>query len=845
MPKEARMELLRSKGKMWGDDEIRFHIAHMLKHPANVANADFATVSGFVTIDPLMLTAWDSIGPAMCTNWCKHNRVVPDLRYHIVTAFLHAEHWFPVWMVPHGRTLVVYMIDDPLVDPFLVKPLVDILQTQFGFAESALHTFPSSLPQHEMFGAAAIAFLGHIMVGAALPQTLDELGYYHSNMKASFVHALYADKCCICPVAWGAGQSNQLAKLLGAELLKHGVPDDQVEKRAIQAIQVIGGEQIQKALGEKNVWRSLKILGNNARFQFLLPAELATLAVGNKGLSKGKRSKIGLPQVRPHLPDAVDPSKLALPDGFFHANGNEIHQISPKQIGPVASGVALITLEESLPYLKAGKMVSNEPLALAVFTPAGHVVDTALPHCKIMLPCVCVANHEPLLTEAVIVQLGRGFVEKQVVSTAISMDQLEVATVKFMVYKDEFSSSWDEFLGSPIKHLVRSFPLLRRCQTAACQCDAWHNVEGLPLQDPIMDVWRRQHLTAGFKTTQPAKSEIFSVCIRIPSVILPHLLAMSGTSGAYTEPRTPDGKDVLEQYVVVWASKMSPSELAHVRQTNPVVIGVARLGDRRGLRVPAEKAQTIHEILRPDAAFLPSGPKLQYVAGPFPWGSDRNAINKALKQAGWTVKALQPMQPIPGQGSMWILQCVDTPPQSIFHMAHGEVVVTKHRQSNEIVRAAPVATVGSAKTLTLCSAAYGSKAGELDPWLANDPWASYAKNSKPDPTPASAGLQQLEDRIQSAVLAKLPSTMEQDDVPDRLGALENQVHMLMTKHQSLEGQFTEFSNQNTQQFAVVQQQIQQQSQTFHGQLENHTQSVQAMFESQMHQIRNLLSKRPP
>jgi uncharacterized protein YukE len=90
----------------------------------------------------------------------------------------------------------------------------------------------------------------------------------------------------------------------------------------------------------------------------------------------------------------------------------------------------------------------------------------------------------------------------------------------------------------------------------------------------------------------------------------------------------------------------------------------------------------------------------------------------------------------------------------------------------------------------------------------------------------------------------MPNTMECDDMPDRLSTLESQVQMLMTKNQSLEGQFTEFSQQSNKQFAVVQQQILQQGQTFHGQLESQTQSVQAMFESQMQQIRNLLAKRP-
>ena len=38
--------------------------------------------------------------------------------------------------------------------------------------------------------------------------------------------------------------------------------------------------------------------------------------------------------------------------------------------------------------------------------------------------------------------------------------------------------------------------------------------------------------------------------------------------------------------------------------------------------------------------------------GRFPWGSDRQALVKAMKQIGWNVKALQPLQPVPGRGSM-------------------------------------------------------------------------------------------------------------------------------------------------------------------------------------------------
>ena len=204
--------------------------------------------------------------------------------------------------------------------------------------------------------------------------------------------------------------------------------------------------------------------------------------------------------------------------------------------------------------------------------------------------CVCVLNNEPILTEATIVQLGSGFVEKTVVPAAISLDQLEVVTVKIMVYKDEHPHPWDDFIASPIKNLVRVFPILKRCPNDACECPAWHNPDALPIKDPIMDVWRRQYLNSAFKPVAASKADVFSVCLRVPAVIMPLLLSQSGTAGAYTEPRTPDGKAVLPQYVVIWASKLSQSELAHVRQTNPVVTGMARLGERRGLRVPSEHA---------------------------------------------------------------------------------------------------------------------------------------------------------------------------------------------------------------------------------------------------------------
>ena len=151
-------------------------------------------------------------------------------------------------------------------------------------------------------------------------------------------------------------------------------------------------------------------------------------------------------------------------------------------------------------------------------------------------------------------------------------------------------------------------------------------------------------------------------------------------------------------------------------------------------------------------------------------------------------------------------------------------------------------TVGSVSTLSLCGSD-GAHATDADPWIHADPWGAYNRpKAQPVQLPTD-GVQQLQERIQSAVLAKIPTAMD-DDMPDRLTALEGQVHMLMTQHQTLDSKMNEFSSSNAQQFTMVQQQIQQQGNSFHGQLESHAQGIQAMFTQQMEQIRGLLAKRP-
>jgi hypothetical protein len=133
---------------------------------------------------------------------------------------------------------------------------------------------------------------------------------------------------------------------------------------------------------------------------------------------------------------------------------------------------------------------------------------------------------------------------------------------------------------------------------------------------------------------------------------------------------------------------------------------------------------------------------------------------------------------------------------------------------------------------------------EPDPWATKDPWGGFKPSSAvctPDP---NESMQQLEVRVQNAILSKLPAQSMEDDIPERMSMLEGQVQQLMAKQQGLEGHFQEFSAQQGQQLSAMQVQINSQGQQLHGHMENQNQVIQSMFAQQMEQIRGLLSKRP-
>lgn len=842
---DARSLVLVNQNTIWGDDEILWQLQRVIQSLPEGYGESFGHIA---VLDPLLATGWSKVKECSeIYSWYITNKNPQG----ILTSFVEQGHWIPVVLGVEDDDIMAFAVCDNANEEQCVQRFVK------GFSEAlkktqANCTFEQTPFKHDCCGAFAIAFVEFLTTSKPLPTDVQELSNLHDHFRTLFMTT--SQDLCPHPWIWGAGRDSvsSAVEKLSPFLKEKGVDPDQVQSRAQAAVKAIGALEVSKAIDSSTPWKSIKSLANNVKFQLVLQDELKKHIAKNDGKEVGKTPKHARANRSSKQPDQIvlDPSKLQIPNGAFCCEDTELHQLLPSQIGPIAMGVVVITVAEAEPFLKANQLVSSAPLALLVLNAPSCRWSTSLSWSKVTVPARCVMNQEPLLLEASLVQIGKGLVTKQHGPTNLAIETVQVSTIKVIVYKDEVQVPWDTFVGGPVKYIVSQLPILKLCHEKDCTCQCWHNPKQEQVSSAIVAVWRRQYLRQGFKPETPKAASIFTVCIRIPSSIRDLVIGAAGFGGVYVEPRSLDAKEIDRSFDVVWVPRADKSSVCHLRQTNPMVAGITRQGDRWGLRVPAVQAQTVHRAVRPDAVFLEQGPRLQHSVSPIPFGTDRQSLSRALKSSGWEVKPIQPVGSVEGgRGNTWNVVATKPPPSNIIPMSHGEVVISTvkapERAQQEMMK--PVAV---SSTLNLCGAGKPqSQVGSKDPWVIQDPWQAY-QGPRPEAGSRGAmdsaeGLKQLELKIEQAVLSKFPAqNMEQDDVPDRVAVLEKQVNTLMSKQQQMEVNLQEHHTHQAAQLSQLQGQLNAQSQQVSGQLEMQQQNIKNMFDSQMAQIRGLLAKRP-
>ena len=646
------------------------------------------------------------------------------------------------------------------------------------------------------------------------------------------------------PTLFGGGREEQpdeaLESILGNYLTSKGVPEAAVRERIADACRTLGRQKITDALQSKNPWQSLKALGNSRPRPFLwVRYDELRAFIDKKGREKWgaatdvpRRKEFRKKQDHRKVEDLLNPASLVLPTGVFTDGTNDIPQIEFAAVKSGAVGVAFCRCEDAQPHLNVRRSISLGPLLLLIL---GH--DEAVAELKgITVPATYKGTGEPVLVHCSLLQIGDVTVCEKAVK-APEVGTLPTRVLRLQVYRDEWEHSWEELAQKPIRSLTNVVEALQLCREAGCnqRCGRYHAaVEENGVESAIVDLWGWRWAGQDGKKAPQTEAVSFSLFIRVPESGFDLLNEGCEVSGVYFEPRLPQGQGTDPAFAVVWIAQANGRHVRHLAKTEDKVVGIARLGDRFGIRVKAVHAEELHKKHCPNKPFMQGSVKQIYRVEPLPPGTHRQGLADALGSFGWDIKPLQAARG--SQGRAWEIGASGPPPQATLKLASGYVTITKVRDNQP--RRSEEAIVASNKTKEHIRAEPASASSSASPWGQDgDPWAIFLKSKQPTatetpgPLPVAAEvktkleevrasvLQEVNDQLQgniekfvSARDADMPQATQADE---RLDRLEHEIHALQQQGEKFEQWFAVAGEQNSAQSAQlgrVEAQLEQQSQ---------------------------------
>ena len=628
MSASARKQILSNQGTVWADDEMWFHMHQMLSA---------ANKPSWAVIDPLLCAeAIKRPSAGLIGQWIRSLDFKPSAILGVVCA---DQHWTPfLWTwTPHCTIAASWDVPGSPNRGFSV--LHQAIATAVGSRTFTVHVVHRKFAVDRLCGICAIRFIDSMLRGKMLPTADDEAFQLHAIGRSLFVAHLDTLDTVPRPWIFGAGLDPMSSDRLHSLLSDHGVDQSQVKQRAALLIQAIGLAATQQAVTSGQPWRALKAAANHCRppFQIVLPVELE--AVVSKKAAQGgmKTKKKGGPAAKkapskPEPPVGLDPSKLSIEEGSFTTQkGSPIKQIGLSDIGPFVSGIVLCTTDQATAYLRANQLVSNGALGLLLLNADTASLPTTLTWSSLRVILRCQANGEPLLAPACLVQIGHLVVTSKPSGDISDALHEPAACLKVAIYRDSVED-WDSVVRAPVKYLLAHLLPLQSCRPLEsdppCVCAKWHPSKDSCVEEPVVDVWRRQWVSSTFQPCAADRADIFMVNLRCLESQFEAALGLSGRNGLFLEPRSLDAKEPHLDYQVLWFPKTDVAELLRRQQCHAGVLGLARIGSRLGLRVRLHDAPGLAQTLKPGTVFLASGSRVTYELGPLPFGCDRLTVSK-------------------------------------------------------------------------------------------------------------------------------------------------------------------------------------------------------------------------
>ena len=649
-----RLKILDHQDHSTADDEIRWHLERILQ---------LSGKEGWYQVDPLILE--EGLHRDIDCLLAEFIRACPTHPKAFVGVVRTQGHWIPfVWQ--WNDSLVSVWSWDVSANHPEISPIHKAIARVLGVPNFIVKVELRNFSNANMCGICAIRFVDCMVRGKMLPTCVEDVKYLHATGRELFLEFVVQHDFLPRPWTWGNGLDPKAYSRIFDLFEQHGVPKECIDTRIDQAIQALGAHPVQQAMLGSSPWKTLKAISNNCRppFQLVLPAELQDL-LQEKSLQNhvGKSKKVskGVEKKQLQKPQALDPSKVLLEKGAFaRDDATVLPHISFSQVGPFAEGVALATMDQMECHLKAGQHVTQNALAVVVLNGGDSPPPTSLEWSQIRALVRCQANNEPLLVPAILVQLGTKPVVQTKLRSSVDIPAVPAACCKISVYRDMIEGSWQQLIQGPVRYLFQHLPMFEVCKDSDCDqdsCVKWHQSPEQVISEPVLDVWRRQWLSLAFKGTSPEDASIFVVNFRYVQSVQERLMSCSGKFGIFVEPRTLDSRSPLLDFQVIWLKEPLP-ELLRIAQVNPLVVGLARLGSRLGVRTLASHASELAKQLKPGSIFLAAGTKSQYEVGPLPYGMDRLTVSKVCAQWGWQERPMFPVRALENDhGTVWLVKC--------------------------------------------------------------------------------------------------------------------------------------------------------------------------------------------
>lgn len=312
------------------------------------------------------------------------------------------------------------------------------------------------------------------------------------------------------------------------------------------------------------------------------------------------------------------------------------------------------------------------------------------------------------------------------------------------------------------------------------------------------------------------KDKCLHTCfVRLVDSAFKALMAHAGEDGIYIEPRSPDGRLQDEKFQTIWLTKQSLMEAKATKSIIEVEAAMVRMNDRYGIKVRTEDAAKVHAKLHPEQPFVPSGARLTFRVGPWPWGTTKKGMEAIFRSWDWNARALQPAgRSECGGGLMWVVHASGKPSSMVYTMSHGDVVVFHEDAEKKQSWKSPQVQASSSMR---------QKMQEQHGILMNDPWADAAnklpsKHPRDGATPSMAAIEAaIDQRIASRMSESRPEAdVDMSEHEPRFQAIEAQMQQLQTAQQAMMKQ----ASVCEQKVDFLHQQVEQQGQVFAQTMDN-------------------------